>query len=282
VDALAGPIEQVLEERPRHAEQARKRRGRGPNGEQLGSWVVSALLVLHGEAPVAEGGQQPVRARRGHVELLGELADADGASLVEQADPQERAVDGLTAALLLGRAGLSVRVLERADEFAEIGAGLQPAPNATRLLRRHGLLDDLLETAVMPRRLVAMNAVGGQRLTTLDLERVRTHYGAPYVVMHRHDLLQVILEHCRGEPTLTLETTRDVTTVDHSADHVAVTCRDGSTYRAEVLLGADGLSSTGRPLVVDDRLQPTGYVAYRGAVPVDAVDRRVALDDVVA
>jgi 2-polyprenyl-6-methoxyphenol hydroxylase-like FAD-dependent oxidoreductase len=127
-----------------------------------------------------------------------------------------------------------------------------------------------------------MSAVGGQRLTTLDLERVRARYGAPYIVMHRHDLLQVILEHCRAEPTLTLETTRDVTTVEHSADQVTVTCRDGSTYRAEVLIGADGLSSTVRPSVIDDQLQPTGYVAYRGAVPVDAVDRRVALDEVVA
>jgi 3-hydroxybenzoate 6-monooxygenase len=175
-----------------------------------------------------------------------------------------------------------VRVLERADEFAEIGAGLQLAPNATRLLRRHGLLDDLLATAVRPRRLVAMNAVSGLRLTTVDLEQVRTRYGAPYIVMHRDDLLQVLLAHCRREPTLTLETARDVTGVGHAADHVTVTCRDGSTYRGEVLTGADGLSSTVRPLVVDDQPQPTGYVAYRGAVPVDAVDRRVALDDAVA
>jgi 3-hydroxybenzoate 6-monooxygenase len=191
-------------------------------------------------------------------------------------------IGGLTAALMLGRAGLRVRVLERADEFAEIGAGLQLAPNATRLLRRYGLLDDLLETAVLPRRLVAMNALTGRRLTTLDLDRVRGRYGAPYIVMHRHDLLQVILEHCRREPALTLETARDVTTVEHAAEQVTVTCRDGSTYHGEVLIGADGLSSTVRPLVVDDELQPTGFVAYRGAVPLDAVDRRVALDEAVA
>jgi 3-hydroxybenzoate 6-monooxygenase len=33
---------------------------------------------------------------------------------------------------------------------------------------------------------------------------------------------------------------------------------------------------------VDDELQSTGFVAYRGAVPVEAVDRWVALDEVVA
>jgi 3-hydroxybenzoate 6-monooxygenase len=191
-------------------------------------------------------------------------------------------IGGLTAALMLGRAGLRVRVLERAEEFTEIGAGLQLAPNATRLLRRYDLLDDLLDTAVRPRRLVAMNALTGQRLTTLDLEQVRRRYGAPYLVVHRHDLLEVLVKHCRKEPTLVLETAKEVTTVTDRGDHVTVTCRDGSTSRTEVLVGADGLDSTVRPLVVDDELQPTGFVAYRGAVPVDRVDRRAGLDEVVA
>ncbi len=44
-------------------------------------------------------------------------------------------IGGITAALALARAGRSVRVLERSGDLTEIGAGLQPAPNATRLLR---------------------------------------------------------------------------------------------------------------------------------------------------
>jgi hypothetical protein len=64
--------------------------------------------------------------------------------------------------------------------------------------------------AVMPRRLVAMNALTGQRLTALDLDRVRSRYGAPYIVMHRHDLLEVILRHCRKQPSLALETAQEL------------------------------------------------------------------------
>ena len=191
-------------------------------------------------------------------------------------------ISGLATALLLSRAGLRVRVLERNEEFAELGFGLQLAPNATRLLREYGLLGDVLETAVRPRRLVAMNALTGQRLTTLDLERARGRYDAPYLVMHRGDLLDVLLRHCREQPTMALETGKVVTAVDDTGDQVMVACRDGSTYRSELLVGADGLDSTVRPLVVDDDLQPAGYVAYRGAVPVDSVDPRVALDEVVA
>jgi salicylate hydroxylase len=189
---------------------------------------------------------------------------------------------GLTTGLLLSRAGLRVRVLERAERFAELGFGLQLAPNATRLLRRHGLLDEIAETAVRPRRLVAMNAVTGQRLTTLDLQASERRYGAPYLVMHRGDLLDVLLRHCRKEPSLTLEAAKDVTAVADRGDRVAIACRDGSTYQSEVLIGADGLDSSVRPMVVDDELQPTGFVAYRGAVPADTVERRAALDEVVA
>jgi salicylate hydroxylase len=191
-------------------------------------------------------------------------------------------IGGLAAALMLSRAGLPVRVLERNDEFAELGFGLQLAPNATRLLREYGLLEGALEAAVRPRLLVAMNALSGQQLTTLDLRRAERHYGAPYIVLHRGDLLEVILRHCRKEATLVLEAAKDVTGVADLGDQVAVTCRDGSTYRCQVLIGADGLDSTVRPLVVNDELQPTGYVAYRGAVPVATVDRRVGLDEVVA
>ena len=47
-------------------------------------------------------------------------------------------IGGLTTALALARDGRSVRVLERAERFAEVGAGLQLAPNATGILRRLG------------------------------------------------------------------------------------------------------------------------------------------------
>jgi len=44
-------------------------------------------------------------------------------------------IGGLACALALTIVGQRVRVLERSAEFAEVGAGLQMAPNATRILR---------------------------------------------------------------------------------------------------------------------------------------------------
>ncbi len=58
---------------------------------------------------------------------------------------------GLTAALCLIRAGVSdVTVYEQQAELAEIGAGIQIAPNAVRVLRRLGLGDPALSRVAVP------------------------------------------------------------------------------------------------------------------------------------
>ena len=48
-------------------------------------------------------------------------------------------IGGLAAALTLRRAGLEVAVREQAPALREVGAGIQLAPNATRILERLGL-----------------------------------------------------------------------------------------------------------------------------------------------
>src|SRR5699024_6536236 len=50
---------------------------------------------------------------------------------------------GLTAALAMRQQGLRVTVLERAPELGEVGAGIQTAPNAARVLMGLGLLPEL-------------------------------------------------------------------------------------------------------------------------------------------
>lgn len=56
-------------------------------------------------------------------------------------------IAGLTAALGLKKAGHDVLILERVPEIAEVGAGIQVAPNAARILGRLGLLGQVMEKA---------------------------------------------------------------------------------------------------------------------------------------
>jgi 2-polyprenyl-6-methoxyphenol hydroxylase-like FAD-dependent oxidoreductase len=192
-------------------------------------------------------------------------------------------IGGLAAALSLSRRGFSVVVLERSSEFAEIGACLQLAPNATRILKNLNLLQDVLDVGVLPERLVLADATTQEELTVLDVTRFEEEFGAPYVVAHRSDVLSILVRACAAEANIELLTGKLVVGVDEPNDGmVRATCADGSTYEGDVLVGADGLRSTIRRVLDDSEPVCSGYVAYRGAVPVDRVAERSGSRDVVA
>ncbi|UKA51653.1 FAD-dependent oxidoreductase [Arthrobacter sp. FW305-123] len=188
---------------------------------------------------------------------------------------------GLAGALALRENGANVTLVERAPEFGEVGAGLQMAPNASRVLKRWGLLEKALEIGVQPKHLVFRDAVTGEELTRQSLHgEFEDRYGAPYVVIHRSDLHRVLLEGCvaAGVNLVNDVTVESVETVDgRGVVHTAA----GVDYEADVVIGADGLKSTLRPLVSSDEPVSSAYVAYRGTVPITADTPATDLEDVV-
>src|SRR5260370_1520955 len=117
---------------------------------------------------------------------------------------------GLAAALAASHAGYRAHVIEKAEEFIEIGAGLQLAPNATRVLDRLGIWSEIQKHAIFPKRLILMDAVSGQLITSLNLDqKLLEHFGYPDIVMHRGDLLSVELEACWHNSHITLDNNRD-------------------------------------------------------------------------
>jgi salicylate hydroxylase len=180
-------------------------------------------------------------------------------------------IGGLSCAYALASGGHSVRLLERSGEFGEVGAGLQLGPNATRILREWGLLDEVATAGVLPRRLILADGLSGDALVEMDLtDDFRARYGAPYVVVHRSDLHRILLEACRRAGVV-LQTNSLVTGVDTVHGGAVTYCGDGRRYASGVTLAADGLSSTLRAAVVGDEEVFSGLVAYRGTIPITGV-----------
>ncbi|HET6270895.1 MAG TPA: FAD-dependent oxidoreductase [Arthrobacter sp.] len=188
---------------------------------------------------------------------------------------------GLAGALALRENGADVTLVERAAEFGEVGAGLQMAPNASRILKRWGLLEKALEIGVRPKHLVFRDAVTGEELTRQTLGgEFEERYGAPYLVIHRSDLHRILLEACQaaGVRLVNNVLVEGVETVDgRGVAHTA----SGVDYEADVVIGADGLKSTLRATVSDDGPVPSAFVAYRGTVPVTESTPTAHLEDVV-
>jgi 3-hydroxybenzoate 6-monooxygenase len=192
-------------------------------------------------------------------------------------------IGGLALALGLARRGRAVHVIERAPEFVEIGAGIQLAPNASWALDQLGVLPEIHSYAVFPERLVWMDAISGEQLTSMDLGvPFKERYGYPYFVMHRSDLLEVLLRACQAQPNVTLEPNRGAVRVEDRGATVIVTTDNGAVYEADIIIGADGLRSNVRKFVHGDG-EPicSAYVAYRGTIPIADVSASAGFDNVI-
>jgi salicylate hydroxylase len=190
---------------------------------------------------------------------------------------------GAMTALALGRKGFDVVVLEEAEEFGVIGYGIQLGPNVFWMLDRLGVADAVLAKALRPKGLVMYDWIDGAVITQIPTgESFLQRFKKPYVVIHRVDLHQVLLDACRALPNVTMIPNTAVKSFEDLGDRVRVDIADGRHYEGAALIGADGIRSTIRQQMRDEGPpRSLGYVAHRTIVPMSDVNFDVDTDNVV-
>jgi 2-polyprenyl-6-methoxyphenol hydroxylase-like FAD-dependent oxidoreductase len=178
-------------------------------------------------------------------------------------------IGGLTVAAALARNGLRCHVFEQTRLLGEVGAGVQLAPNATRLLHRLGLEDRLRDVAVRPCAIEMRRWEDNSVLRRTPMgEQCEQYFGAPYYTVHRADLHHCLLERLsEGILHLGLRCTG----VQEPPDDVQLQFADGSSTTADLVVGADGIHSRVRDLLVRDEPQYSGQSIYRALVPAERV-----------
>jgi len=180
---------------------------------------------------------------------------------------------GLTAALALAQRGWAVQVLEGAPEFGAIGYGIQFGPNVFHALDRIGASAAVLEQADAPPVVLMLDAFTGREVTRVPTgPSFRARFKHPYIIIHRVDLHHVLLDACRRDPRITLESNAMVTRFAEEGDTVSVATEDGRMFRGAVLIGADGIRSRTRAqLLGDGDPLPNGFMGFRTIVPMAEV-----------
>jgi salicylate hydroxylase len=179
-------------------------------------------------------------------------------------------IGGLALALALRERGLEARLYEQASELAEIGAAIALSANATRELRRFGLMDALLGVAIEPSELIYRDGVTGARLASHPVHlgnRYQEKFGAPYLGVHRADL-QKVMGGAVGLDVIALD--HKLTRIEPVGEDVRLHFAERDPVDSDVVIGADGVRSVIRDFVTDGRAPLySGTSAYRGIVPVD-------------
>lgn len=174
-------------------------------------------------------------------------------------------IGGLAVAVALAQRGVAVTVVEQAQAIREVGAGLQISPNGLAVLRALGLHKRLFARGAVRGRAVVMRAFDGD-VDVARLDLMQLPEAQKYLFVHRADLIDVLAQAAR-ENNVSFDLGAQVAQVT-AGDPAGLTMKDGSSRRAELIIGADGIHSRARVALngADDPFF-TGQVAWRATVP---------------
>jgi len=170
---------------------------------------------------------------------------------------------GLTAASTLRLYGFDVHVYEQASGFTRIGAGIQMMPNSMKVLRRIGIEERVRATSFEPYSHLNRQWDTGEVMRELPMPE--SLFGAPYLCMHRGDLHEALLSVLPGG---IVHCDRKLVGLDERGSRVTLTFEGGHRAEADLVIGADGVHSIVRDIIIGpDAPIHKGRIAYRAIFP---------------
>ncbi|SNB73996.1 salicylate hydroxylase [Arboricoccus pini] len=177
-------------------------------------------------------------------------------------------IGGATLARSLERQGIDYHLFERASAFGDVGAGVQMTPNAVKVLRALGLEGALEASGFLPEAMVGRNGLSGAELFRTPLKAsCQALFGAPFYHVHRADLHAFLIQDIPASRT-TLGS--QCVGVREAGSSAIALFADGSSFEADLIVGADGVRSAVRAaLWGDEPATYTGHMCWRALVPVE-------------
>ncbi|MCT7376681.1 FAD-dependent monooxygenase [Chelativorans salis] len=179
---------------------------------------------------------------------------------------------GLAVAATLRQVGVEVNVYEQAEQFLRVGAGIQMLPNSSRVLRGIGVEERLRKVSFEPYS--HLNRVWDTGEIKRELPMPESLYGAPFLCTHRADLHEALYSVL---PPEMVHLGKKLVGLDPVGDGVELGFADGTKVRADAVIGADGVHSLVRDIIVGpDAPLHKGRIAYRAVLEASLMDGEIA------
>lgn len=183
-------------------------------------------------------------------------------------------IGGLFAALCLERLGIKSILLEKSDELAEVGAGIQIGANGSRLIHQLGLQEAIEKYANSPAVGQIMDGRSGRSICPYPLNNSsQKRYQFPYYQIHRGDLQRILVEAVKQRIPNCLRLGTELREISQDAERLQVTTNSGERINGRALVGCDGIHSRTRELLFEDGAAGyAGNLAWRAVVSLTKLD----------
>lgn len=175
-------------------------------------------------------------------------------------------IGGLSVAAALRKVGIDAELFEQAPELREVGAGVGLWSNAVASLDQLGAGNDIRGATLAVRSMVAARP-DGTALTTVRLDDLGAEFAeACCRIAPRATLLAAL---ARQVPAERVNTGDGVEAAESNGAFVHIRLKSGWMQEGDLLVGADGLHSIVRSMVVGrDRIRYSGQTCFRGLAPM--------------
>jgi 6-hydroxynicotinate 3-monooxygenase len=185
---------------------------------------------------------------------------------------------GTTATILLQRAGYAVKTYEQAPALARIGAGINMDPPVIRILRRLGVEPQLKAIGRVSERRLSREWDTGEITFDVPVARYPEKYDGYHFSIHRGDLQDAL---STAVAPGAVQLGKRLTGLDDNGSSVTLEFADGSRTEADLVIGADGVNSCVRDILLGPEAPSyTGKAAYRAIFPTSRLSGLLPADHV--
>ncbi|OLN96573.1 FAD-dependent urate hydroxylase 2 [Colletotrichum chlorophyti] len=153
-------------------------------------------------------------------------------------------ITGLTLALMLQQLEVDYVLLEAYSTVTpNVGASIGLFANGLRVLDQLGLYEEILSKSQPVEETIVRDSTSGKRIMTRRTRNLTTErHGYPTLFTERYRLICTLYDHLKEKDRIFVN--KKVQRVENLEDCAEVYTTDGSVFKGQIVVGADGVRST--------------------------------------
>jgi len=181
-------------------------------------------------------------------------------------------IGGLSTAIALKQEGFDVSLYERQSTPSEIGAGIVCWPNASFILEKLGVLDEISNVSGSIKYMNRFTNTG-EPIGSLDINELNRLMKYPSYSIIRKDLMKILIQRT-VELNIKIHYDHEVIRISNESTNTEVQFNNGKIIQPDIIIGADGRMKSLARKYVNGSNSPIyqGFINWVGVIEDESIN----------